>query len=266
MTYLAALLHRELPSVAARAHPSPSRTTAGPGVVPRLASRFEDSSAPEWGSAAGIEAGAVEPEQSGVPARVGKATELAPAGQTLPNPARMVPEPAGARQGTVNHPRRPERREEPAGAMRPSTGHRFSPSVPERDALLRPAENPPTLAMKAPPIFTAADKLEPASPAPRLPDAGGERRHPVRRSGVVHEQAVQQHVGGRKGAQAAHQGSVRPRLEPLPPREQAVAPEPRIMVSIGRIEVKALHTAAPAPQHRERAGLMSLDEYEEGRS
>ena len=114
-------------------------------------------------------------------------------------------------------------------------------------------------------------------PGPAASPAGA-RRHPdganqaLQRSGTV-PRVADTVPAGRTGlrdrratpGQPPEPGLVRPRLEPLLRSEPARAPEQHIHVHIGRIEVKAVAAPPRRPAAPERTGLMSLDEYLQGR-
>lgn len=272
MSFLAGLLRRELPATATPGSSAPAGgTAADAAVVPRLASRFEDPGAPQWpgnatmaaldepaveaGGTGGAPAGVAEPPAAAVPPapREGTAApSTAPrrAGDAGDIPARAMPGP-------------PVR--QPAAPGRPSSAGEQHPGPP-------PAE-PGRLRTPGRPAVPALG-IEPgpaASPAGARRGPDGENQA-LRRSGTVSRVADTVPAGrpGQRDRRATPgeppgPGLVRPRLEPLLRSEPAQAPEQHIHVHIGRIEVKAVAAPPRRPAATERTGLMSLDEYLQGR-
>lgn len=282
MSYLAGLLRRELPAAQGAGTLGAGtlkagRTTPEGAVVPRLASRFEEPGAPLWpgsgnlaapmGEDAGPWAGGTP---TGTPAGSTRAAAAASA-RALEGPA--VPRPApGSAPAAAAAPR-------PGGVDAARPGAAAPPAVRERRPL-------PVHA--APPGAAAAN--HPDGPAPAVPQPGvrpdaaapGGRHTPVgdagqlaRPAGVVRGEATGWRPAGAPAQRRTETpapphdpeaGTVRPRMEPLARREASPAPEQHIHVHIGRIEVKAVAAPAQRPAAGPPAsGLMSLDEYLEGR-
>ena len=269
MSFLAGLLRRELPATATLGSSAPAGgTTADAAVVPRLASRFEDPGAPQWPGNASMAA-------LDEPAAEAGGTGGAPAGVAEPPAAAVPPAP---REGTAAPSTAPRRAGDTPGPAMPGPPVR-QPAAPGRPSSAGeqrpgpPAAEPGRLPTSGRPAVPALGMESGPAASPAVARRGPNRSNQaLQRSGTV-PRVADTETAGRPGVrdrratpgQPPELSLVRPRLEPLLRREPAHAPEQHIHVHIGRIEVKAVAAPLRRPAPTERTGLMSLDEYLQGR-
>lgn len=282
MSFLAGLLRREIPTPTASA----GSTTPDAAVVPRFASRFEDRGAPRWPGTVGHPATGISAMDAGADIRTGAGHSELPGSPITAGP--MATGPMAGPSAAVRQPK-PGNGQlvpatpapyfssplAPAGSLPsfPQAGRENQPRTGTGPSARQAAGAPGSLRGAQQQVQPARlTDLQPAAAHQGGPDPA-ETGQPARPSGVVRGEATAAR-SGRATPQhfpdvllpPSAPSSVRPRLEPLPRRETARAPEQHIHVHIGRIEVKAV--AAPVQRPAavpECTGLMSLDEYLEGR-
>ncbi len=258
---------------------------AADALQPRLPARFETPKGDPAPAEAIAEAEApqepLRPRPAGEPAEPqaprpaqSPAREAAPQPEPAPRPAPAPPSPTPAarapRAEDEPAPRTASPAQEPAPAIQPLARREWPPEPP-RETL-------------------AAEPIPALRPAPREPEARAELRtvlierevreaHTISRERTVIERAALRE-GARPAdarsepARAERQGApVRPEVvrvrEPAAawqPEERAEAtPEPPVVVSIGRIDVR-VHTTPAAPRQRAQQRGMTLEEYLRKRS